>query len=1113
MLQETNEHKAKYFDIESGGDTHSSPLSFQQERVLYLDKLSAKGALWNRISCKRLLGNIDVQTLKTAVDALIERHSALRTKISIVDGDPCQSKHKVLEGAFEYIDLSAETGPSVQKKAHAILNREYEGLSTLENGQLFKAVLVQCSGTESWLILKLHHIISDATTFRILWDDLKLLYNSQSGNVDALQPLEIEYFDYARWLRKQFGEGDTKEQEAYWLDQFSGEVPKLDLPTDFSEPPNITFNGALEKRQLPKQLIKRLEAFSFENRVIPFSTMLSAYYLLLHNYCKQDDIVVGTVFLGRHYSPKINRLAGFFANTVALRAKLNGSQTAEAFVKYVHAQVTDAHKMQDYPLERLVDKLDLDRRHERNPLFRAMFNMVTGHEEKHAFEGVDEEEWLEPDVSATQVDFFLDFHLNPGQSELRVEYNTDIFSQATIQRMLHHYVTIVEKLMDSPSAQVCDLSLLDVDEEKRVLSFGEGQTASGISAQNIISVLEDRAAQMPDQAALLFADQVLTCGQVNEKANQLAATLIKSGVSATDTVAIMVDRSPEMMLGLLAILKTGAAYLPIEPSLPPQRIAYILKDSGAKLLLSESKIGHAFLQDNNDLSLQHIAIDDEGSYTGGGDNIGRNVDAKNPAYVIYTSGSTGEPKGVVVEHKALMNTLEFLENQYPGTEKTILLKTNFTFDVSCTELFGWIFDGGKLAVLDKDAEKDPAKLLEAIDKYGVTHINFVPSMLDALLSGLRKNDVSVLEGLKYVFVAGEALKPDLVNRFHNMVNGVQLENLYGPTEAAIYATWHALPRGKESKQVSIGKPVSNTRSYILDENLNLLPVGMVGELCLSGAGLAREYLNKPELTEEKFCPNPYWEGERLYRTGDLAKWDDDGLIQFLGRRDGQVKIRGFRIEIEEIERKLRSCSDIAEAVVTTRVDQFEQKGLVAYVTKKQGQNGSETNIRKELSAWLPCYMIPDFIMELEELPRLPSGKINGHALPEPNWNAAPTTEERGGNIDAMEPQAVATELEQTIINLAENLLNTSGLTPDSNFFELGGNSLLTLRFIAAIDEALGTSLSVMDFLELPTFSEIAKLIKNSESYIEVPSMAAVQGGEANVGASGVSGDAFEGGKA
>ncbi len=1066
--------KTAYPEIQPCSDKYC-PLSFQQERVLYLNKLSAEGPLWNRISCKRLRGDIEPELLRRAIDALIRRHSALRTRIALVDGEPCQSRHKVLRSAFEYRDFSAQPAEAAEEQARARLNQEYEKPFCVEGGELFKTVLVRCSATEVWLILKLHHIISDETTLRVLWSDLKALYNSHFDGAATLPPPNLEYFDYAKWLREHFQESDTQQQESYWTRQFAGELPELALPADAAGSPQFTFKGALEKLPLPHSLTKHIQSFSLEKRVVPFSVMLSAYYLLLRNYCRQDDIVIGTVFSGRHYSPKIKLLAGFFSNTVALRTHCDPAQTVEAFVKTVHTQVADAHEMQDFPFQRLVDKLDLERKHKRNPLFRAMFNMITGYKESYPFKGVQQEEWLEPEISASQVDFFLDFHMNPANSEVRIEYNSDIFFKATIQRMLRHYLILAQKIIDFPAAKIGELDMLDANEEQQVLSFAKGDTEPPPCARNIIAELEDRAEETPEQAALLYADEIMSCGQFNKKANQLAATLVQSGVREGDIVAIMLERSPEMVIAIMAVLKAGAAYLPIDPSFPSSRIEYILRDSGVSCLLAKSEAPQVVSE--KDLTI--IAVDKKESYTGDGNNLNKNIDLSEKAYVIYTSGSTGKPKGVVVEHRALMNTLEFLEAKYSLAGKAILLKTNFTFDVSGAELFGWIF-GGRLAVLDKGAEKDPRKILQAITKYGVTHINFVPSMLDAFLSGIQKSDIPALERLEYVFVAGEALKPDLASRFHSMVRNVRLENLYGPTEAAIYATWYSLLRDHELQRVPIGRPLSNTRAYILDENLRLVPIGVTGELCLSGAGLARGYLNQPELTKEKFCPNPYWQGEKLYRTGDQAKWDENGLIQFFGRADGQVKIRGFRVELGEVERKLRTCHGVKEAAITARTDQFGQRGLVAYFAMENGRGGSIDDLRNELATWLPSYMVPDFFVQLDQLPRLTSGKIDMQALPEPHRKeAAPEA-----------PVVQATELELVIIKIAEELLNTKGLNVSSNFFRLGGNSILTLRFVAALDQALGTSLSIMDFLELPTISQIAKLIEPmlpaGKSLIEKP---------------------------
>ncbi|MEY9633423.1 amino acid adenylation domain-containing protein [Bradyrhizobium japonicum] len=1056
--------------IEPCGEVQLYPLSFQQERVLYLNKLSSDGPLWNRISCKRLVGRLDIAALKRAIDALVERHAVLRTRIALIAGTPFQSKHDTPDGTFELVEMPAQAG---EDEARALLNREYQTPFTLEGGWLFKVVLVRRTEAETWLILKLHHIISDATTLRILWGDLKVAYNAALASAALPGKPAIGYFDYAKWQRSRFGEESTRVQEAYWLNQFAGQLPELDLPIDDHAGAVVSFHGALARHRLSRELTKRIQKFSLQMRVIPFSTMLSACYLLLHHYCRQDDIVVGSVFSGRHYTPQLKALAGFFSNTVALRARLDPTQTVEQFVKATHASVIHAYEMQDYPFERLVDKLAPDRGRKQNPLFRALFNMISVPDETQAFSGVETEEWREPDITVTQVDLFFDVHMGAHDCELRIEYNANLFAQATVLRMLRHYATLLDAITRAPDARAGALSMLDDDERRLVLSFAQGEAAPPPPAPTVVDLLEERAARAPGEPAIVSAAGVLTCEQVNRRVNQLAATLVASGVDHGATVAVLLERSPEMVIALLAILKAGAAYLPLDPQFPLQRILYILQSSGARTLLLRGAAVSAAAGDSALPPLTRICVDEESAYSDDEQNLGRAVDPAGPAYVIYTSGSTGRPKGVIVEHRALMNTLAFLEARYALSDKTILLKTNYTFDVAAAELFGWLFAQGRLAVLDADGEKDPAKLLAAIASYDVTHINFVPSMLDAFLSAVRDQDAPTLERLHYVFAAGEPLKPELVDRFHARVRGVRLENLYGPTEAAIYASRHALPRADRTLVVPIGRPFPNTRAYILDAQLNSVAVGLTGELCLSGAGLARGYLNDPALTDDKFRPNPHWPGERLYRTGDLAKWSEDGLIQCLGRSDGQVKIRGFRIEIGEVERKLRTCTGVADVAIKVRTDGSGQKELVAYLVMQSGSFAAQP-IRDELAAWLPAYMIPAHLIAIERLPRLASGKINMQALPEP-WP---------GESAVAPALGAATELEQTIIDIAERLLNARGLNPSSSFFQLGGNSLLTLRFIAAVDAALGTRLSVIDFLELPTIREMAALVESSRARAE-----------------------------
>jgi len=1072
------------------------PLTFQQERIFYLNEISPQPSLWTRAACRRLSGPLDPDVMGAAVTALVERHAVLRTRVGLVIGTLAQSRHDTVADAFEVIDLSDQpTGPAAtgHDTAQAVLNRQYEQPFALNGSALFKVVLVKWSETDWQLILKIHHILSDATTLRILWSDLKRLYNSlHAGTAPDLPPLERDYLDYAAWLREHLTDDTLRDHEAYWLGRFAPRPPDLDLPSDFPGSPSLSFAGAMERLPLPAPVLKSLHGFSLAHRVIPFSTLLTAYALLLHAYCRQTDLVIGTVFSGRHQSPKLKTLAGFFTNTVALRARLDPNQTVADITRALHQDVETAWAHQDYPFERLVDRLDLDRDHRRNPLFRAMFNMVSGYEEREGFVGITRETSLEPNINATQVDLFLDIHMTPEGADLRIEYNTDLFAPTTIQRMARHYVTLLDAMMTDPTARAVNVRMLTPEDERQVLAWGGGANVSPAPfTQGIVERLQARAAETPDHVGLIATGLTLTCRQINRAANRIAARLIAAGVAEGDRVAVMLHRSPAMVLAILGILKAGAAYVPIDPAFPHRRMDYILRNSGVSCLLvggdgpdSNGPDGNGpdgaglsgrsrlppdittegltvLIVDNDDIPCPSRNDDDEAT------DPRRPTDPDRAAYVLYTSGSTGMPKGVVVQHGALMNTLDALEVRYAHPGKTILLKTNVTFDVSATELFGWLYGDGRVAVLDPGAEADRRALFEAIETHDVTHINFVPSVLDALLTSTQSREVVALRRLHVIMVAGEALPPTLVNRVHEMVPGVRLENLYGPTEAAIYATWHALPRGVAVERVPIGAPLPNTRAYVLDGASRLLPVGVAGELCLAGAGLAAGYLDQPDLTSEAFRADPFRPGERLYRTGDLAKWGDDGLLYYLGRTDGQVKVRGFRVETGEVERRVLACRGVANAVVSVHTDRLGQKRLVAHVVAHAGQRVKADAIRAEVAAWLPSYMVPDAVVLLDRLPRLPSGKIDRRALPDPEEIAAPEAP----------PTIAASALERTLIGIAERLLDTSGLTPESNFFRLGGNSLLTLRFIVAIDEALGTRLSAVDFLRMPTIGEIARMIE------------------------------------
>ena len=1046
------------------------PLSFQQERVLYLDELARGLPLWNRVSCHRLLGLLDVDLIREAVSDLVRRHSVLATRIRIHQGRPTQAPEGWDNGHSEpvevdIVDLSNTPTMEREGRAQASLDRIQAEPMQLLGGKLFQVSLLKCGPTEHWLVFKLHHIISDATTLRIMWNDTRAFYNARTAGVPPELPaLAIDSFDYACQVRAAFDEVGTREQEAYWLERFADRPPELDLPSDLLPPADLSFRGAQLRRALPPELLSQVSAFSFERRVIPFSTMLTAWYLLLRRYGHTDDLVVGTVFSGRHLDRRLNPLAGFFATTVALRCRIDPDSTVNDVLRTVHKRVSEAHDMQDYPLQRLVDRLHLERENRRNPLFRVMFNVVSPAGRDRSFEGVQREERREPTLTATQVDLMLDLHLAPDDAELRIEYNADLFLPAAMERVLRHYLVLLEQVLARPEALVRELGMVDRSEREELLALGRGERAE-IEAGSIADLCARRAQQTPDQPALLAGDQSWTCQEVDSRANQLAWRLHGLGVGQGDRVAVMLDRSPEMVIGLLAILKAGAAYVPIDPCTPAARVEYLLEDCGARVLVVAGARAKESVRALSGTVRPLLAIDEEAVTAGHHRPPPVQVGPSAPATVIYTSGSTGRPKGVVVSHGAVLNTLSFLGGRFPAPDTTLLLKTSFTFDVSVSELFGWLVGTGRLAVLPPGAEGDPQALVWAVCRHGVTHIDFVPSMLDALLAVVSDEEARALDRLTWLLVAGEALPPALVERCHARLPNVQLLNLYGPTEAAIYATWQPLPFGTSPVRVPIGRPLPNTDAYVLDSDLEPVPVGVMGELYLSGEGIAQGYLGAPELTAERFVQSPFAPGQRLYATGDMAQWSEEGALLYLGRRDGQVKVRGFRVELGEVERHLAACAGVAEAAVRSMADGFGTNRLVGYLAWSGGVQGSIEELRRTLAAWLPAYMVPERFVELSALPRLPSGKVDRLALPQPQ--ASP----------AVAPERAPTAMEQRIVEICEGLLNAESLDADSNFFHLGGNSLLTLRLIADLDDAFGTRLSVIDFLGLPTIGEMAELVQ------------------------------------
>ncbi|HWI55312.1 MAG TPA: amino acid adenylation domain-containing protein, partial [Desulfobacteria bacterium] len=1011
---------------------------------------------------------IDGKALKKAVRELTNRHAALRTKITLVNNSHVQIFPEAEDRVFQHVQLSHLPGDRREPEALRLLNEEYRTPMNVQKDLLFKVLLIEINEGDYLVVLKLNHIISDATTFKIIWRDLKQIYNSYWDETVELPKLSVQYQDYVMWQRESLTEQNTKAQENYWLNEFQGELPALDLPTDFLPSPQISFNGAIESVTVPKEVVQGLQHLSFNKRVILFSTLLSAYYVLLQKYCHQEDIVIGTVYAGRHYSSQLKDVAGFFVNTVAVRLNEEKEASFEDILLKIHEKVHTSYSMQDYQFERLVQRINPNRQNAKNPLFRTMFNMVSDYKESLRFCGIEAEVYVEPDINSTQVDLLFDVHNSDAEVEIRLEYNTDIFKPETISRLLKHYVNLLRSIINNPSAKVYNLEILDAAEQKQLLSEWNSTQLANSEPKCVHEIFAEQAKQTPHRIALMYKDETLTYAELNTKSNQLAQALVAHGVVPGSRVAIMTERSLAMIVGVLATMKAGGAYVPIDPAYPEDRKRYMLEDSESSVLLSQNGLADLTLETIHSTNLKTLNLNDQANYRGDGSDLNLVSSPENVAYILYTSGSTGKPKGVMIEHRAMLNTLWFMQSSYPVlADDTYLLKTTCTFDVSIAELFGWFFAGGKLAILDHGAEKEPVKIVDAIGKYKVTHLNFVPSMLNVFLDVIESKHIEVPQCLKFVGAGGEALPSNVVEKCHNLIPGAELVNLYGPTEVSIYSTTCAMRGFDHLQKVHIGKPVANMKAYVLNEKFKLQPVGVPGELFLSGPGLGRGYLNRPELTAEKFIANPFIDGARMYKTGDLVRLMSDGNIEFLGRIDHQVKIRGFRIELGEIEKTLLSHPQVKEAVVIVREDTENNKRIVAYVVMKANADSTTGELRQYVEKWLAHYMVPAAFVKLDQLPLNANGKVDRKALPIPD-------EEFEGEREYVQPQ---TQVEEKLIAITEDLLNVKGIGINDNFFSLGGNSLLTIRFVSEIENTFGISLSLIDFIDLPVIHEIAKMVE------------------------------------
>jgi len=1028
--------------------------SSAQKRMYTLDRFEPDNTNYNMPLIRVLNGELVIDSIKMAFKKLVQRHESLRTSFGLVDEEIVQYVH-------DDIDFDIPVIEAVGSEADMLVKAFVRSFD-LSKAPLIRAGLIQISNNKHILMTDTHHIINDGVSSGVLWQDITNLYNGKT-----LSDQKIQYKDFAAWQNEYLLSEPGKQQEKYWLDVFSGELPVLELQTDYVRPAIQSFEGDNVGFKVDCDVHEKLKILLRETGSTLYMALLAVYSVMLSKHTGQDDIIVGSPIAGRRHDD-LSGVVGMFVNTLAMRNYPESEKTFHEFLNEVKSNALKALENQDYQFEELVEKLNIKRDMSRNPLFASMFVLNNAGSESYELSGIANERYRGIYNTISKFDLTLSAYEIDNGIHFNFEYCTKLFRRDTIERMANHFVRVLETVVDNPDILLSNIEMLTITEREQILYKFNDTAADYLKDKTIHQIFEEQVKSTPDNIALVFDGNTMPYCELNEKSNRLARTLRKKGVKPDDLVGMFIERSFDMIIGILGILKSGGAYVPIGLEYPDERIKFMLDDSGAKALLTQSWLADKVRGFDVDV----LCLDNEDCYTDDSSNLEFVNKSSDLAYCIYTSGSTGIPKGVLIEHKSVVNLLYDMEKQYPvNCDDSYLLKTSYTFDVSVTELFGWFFGKGKVIILKQGSEKSPSEIVDIIKMFDVTHINFVPSMLPAFFDVLESNDT--LNNLKYLFSAGEALSLSIVNQFRLKLNNVMLENIYGPTEATIYALSKSVD-SDITDAISIGKALRNYSVYILSSSDTPQPIGIVGELCISGVGLARGYLNRPELTAEKFVENPFIPGERMYRTGDLAKWLPDGNIEFIGRMDDQVKVRGYRIELGEIENALLKNEQISEAVVLAKDDSDSTKCLVAYLVADKELTISD--LRNYLGATLPEYMIPSYFVQLDALPLTSNGKVNRKTL-----LAIETRMETGATYEAP-----SNEVEAQLANIWEELLHLDKVSVNDNLFDLGGQSLKAIVLVSRVNQVLEVELTLSDIFLHPTVKRLAVKIKNSVQAIYTP---------------------------
>ncbi|KAF3885893.1 MULTISPECIES: non-ribosomal peptide synthetase [Nostocales] len=1065
---------------------HSNPvpLSFSQQRLWFIDQLYQGSPFYNIPSVLHLEGSLNVEALQQSLNEILRRHEAWRTIFIIVDEQPMQVVTSKLTWELPLINLEHLSNKDWEPIIQQLATEEAKKPFNLATEVLVRATLVRLRETEHVLLLTMHHIITDGWSMGVFARELATLYAAFStGQSSPLSELPIQYRDFTVWQRHRLQGKLLQTQLNYWKQQLSGELPVLQLPVDRPRPTVATFIGAKQYFTFSQTLTAALNKLSQREEATLFMTLLAAFNILLYRYTDREDILVGSSIANRNRA-ELEGLVGLFVNTLVLRNDLSGNPSFRELLSRVREVTLNAYAHQDLPFEKLVEQLQPERDLSRNPLFQVMFVLHNTPMPVHEVPGLTLRA-LEVDSGTSQFDIFVS--MSESQKGLTgfLEYSTHLFDATTINLFISHFQTLLESIVANPNQQISELPLLTVQEQEQLLVEWNNTRADYPRHVSLHQLFEEQVSCSPDALAFMSLSETITYDRLNYKANQLAHYLKNLGVTTGTLVAICLERSIEMVVALLAILKAGGAYLPLDINYPLERLSFMLSDSQVSLVISQKSFVNRFEQMTNDkeqISIICLDTDWETIKQESQENPKHTSTGENLAYVIYTSGSTGTPKGVLGTHKGTVNGLHWLWKTYPFMDAEVCCqKTAISFVDSVWEIFAPLLRGIPTVIIPDGVVKDPQLFLETLANHNITRVILVPSLLQIFLDTyghLTKN----LSHLRLWITSGEALSLSLAQTFRKLMPHAKLINLYGSSEVSANVTYYdttLLP--ERSTSVPIGHPIDNTQAYVLNRYLQLVPKGAVGELYIGGDGLAKSYLNRAKLTQEKFIDNPFVLGTKLYKTGDLVRYLNNGELEYLGRYDDQVKIRGFRVELGEIAIAIAQHPDVREAVVIVRNDAQGDRHLIAYLVQKKENLASD--LLPYLQQRLPKHMIPSSFVVLDAIPLTPNGKVDKQALPTDNAISLTSTQ------SFVAPRNF-TEL--ALAKIWENLLSISPIGVTNNFFDLGGHSFLAIRLIAQINERFGKNLALSALFENTTIEKLAKIINQETHVISSSPMVAIQ---------------------